>query len=296
MKNRIASAREALRMATKVRKQGKLPQSAPVCIYDFVEEKLAIEVKFQRVTSMEGMYVRAQPPVILICSERPSGRQAYTCAHELGHHVFGHGLRVDEYFDAAEGRDSFDPNEWVADRFAGFFLMPKYAVEQAFRNRAWDWRSCDPFQVYVVAGNLGVGYQSLVQHMRWSLGMLTKHQADELARTTPKQMRSSILKRDARSDLLIVDAAWDGRVAADLQVGEQAILPQKVSVEEKVVKILAEHELGVLVEATQTGTERATLSQANWAVNIRVSRHFYVGRSRFRHLEDPDHERSDRNQ
>lgn len=192
MASRIALAREALRQATTWRRKLELGRPDPICIYDVLEAKAGIEVKFQAVSSMEGIYVKADPPVIIVCSERPPGRQAYTCAHEFGHHVFGHGSKVDEYLGCEEEADSHDPEEWLADRFAGFFLMPKYAVERAFQVRRWSWERCDPLQLYVIAGSLGVGYETLIQHMRWSLGMLTDKQSKAQLRTTPKKIRESV--------------------------------------------------------------------------------------------------------
>ena len=59
-------------------------------------EQLGIEVRFMDFPSMEGMYVAGASPKILLSSLRPQGRRAFTCAHEIGHHVFGHGEQFDE--------------------------------------------------------------------------------------------------------------------------------------------------------------------------------------------------------
>ncbi len=295
MASRIALAREALRQATTWRRKLELGRSDPICIYDVLEAKAGVEVKFQAVPSMEGIYVKADPPVVIICSERPPGRQAYTCAHEFGHHVLGHGSKLDEYLGCNEKAGFHDPEEWLAERFAGFFLMPKYAVERAFQVRGWGWERCDPLQLYIIAGNLGVGYETLIQHMRWSLGMLTDTQLKACLRTTPKEIRESILGSESMARRLIVDRSWDNRIAADLQVGDRAILPEGLFPECKVLHVVAKHRLGTLVQAEAPGTERATFPDAAWGVNIRVSRRGYVGRSLFRHLEDPDYELSTNN-
>ena len=211
--------------------------------------------------------------------------------NEFGHYVFGHGSKVDKYLEDKPRTDSrSNPEEWLVDRFAGFFLMPKYVVEEAFKKRGWNWISCEPFQVYVIAGCLGVGYQTIIQHMRWSLQMLTADQANKLIRKTPKQIRESLLGTNKVPRLIVVDHFWDNRIAVDLQIGDQVILPAHVSVEGKSVKVIGKHELGILVEGQAVGTERVCLNNMSWAANIRVSRKFYVGRSLFRHLEDPDHE------
>lgn len=294
MKSQILLAREALRKASIQRRQAGVDKADPICIYDILEEKFGIEIKFKAIKSMEGMYLKNKPPVILISSERPAGRQAYTCAHEFGHYVFGHGSKVDKYLDDEPRVDANEPVEWLVDRFAGFFLMSKYAVQRAFRIRGWECQTCNPFQIYVVAGHLGVGYETIIQHMRWSLQMLSEKKAVRFLRKSPKQLRVSLLGKDSTSRLLVVDRFWD-KVAADLQVGEQAILPEGALIENKVVSVIDKHKLGVLIEAHTPGTERSWLSNSTWAVNIRVSRRRYVGRSIFRHLEDPDYEQSNSN-
>lgn len=292
MRERVLLAREALRKALSLRRKAGVSKSEPICIYDLLEEQFGIEIKFQSIKSMEGMFVlKNDRPIIVLCSERPPGRKAYTCAHEFGHYIFGHGSKLDEYFEDQPRVDSHsDPEEWLADRFASFFLMPKYAIEEAFKKRGWNWISCDPFQVYVIAGYLGVGYQTIIQHMRWSLQMLTADQTNKLIRKTPKQIRSSLLGTDKASRLIVVDRFWNNKIAVDLQIGDQVILPAHASVEGKTVKVIGKHELGILVEGQTVGTERVYLNDMSWAANIRVSRKFYVGRSLFRHLEDPDHE------
>jgi hypothetical protein len=290
MRDPTALAREALREAARLRRHLGVGRCDPLCIYDVLEERLGIEVKFQAIPSMEGMYIKSPSPVILIGSERPPGRQAYTCAHELGHHVFGHGGKVDKCLGGEETPKLHDPQEWLADRFASDFLMPKHAVEKAFRVRGWYPESCQLLQVYTVAGQLGVGYETLVQQMWRSLRMLSASQATTCLRILPKQLRSSILGELASSHLLIVDLFWDSKVAADLQVGDHAILPRGTSIEQRVVRTVGDHEMGVLVEAKTPGTEHAVLNDGAWAVNVRVSRKSYVGRSLFRHLEDPDYE------
>jgi len=40
---------------------------------------------------MEGMYYRGDPARIVIGARRPLSRRNFTCGHELGHHIFGHG-------------------------------------------------------------------------------------------------------------------------------------------------------------------------------------------------------------
>lgn len=284
--DRTLLARHALRKALEERRQAGVGAADPICVYDLVERR-GTEVKFWPVPSMEGMYYKTDPPVIVVSSERPAGRQASTCAHEYGHHVFGHGTRVDKLLSNTAPAKNKDPKERLADIFAGYLLMPRRAVEAAFVVRGWDLAPCTPLQAYIVAGQLGVGYETLIQHMRWSLQILSANHAEKLLHESPKQLRISLLGEDSTPRLLIVDQHWT-KVAADLQVGETAILPRGTITEGKVVRAVGEHDLGTIVQGYTPGTERAHLPGSDWAVNVRVSRKGYIGRSMFRHFEDPD--------
>lgn len=61
----------------------------PTCIYGLCEAH-NVSVRFNDI-NMEGMYDRTPKPRIHVSALRPLARRTFTCAHELGHHVFGHG-------------------------------------------------------------------------------------------------------------------------------------------------------------------------------------------------------------
>ena len=130
IRRRKELALDAAQQALRLRSEMGLGLQAPAPVFDIID-KLGVELRFWPIPSLEGVY-RAQPsPVILISSDRPPGRQVYTGAHELGHHVYGHGVAVDEASEnaAQEGSASTNPEEYLADRFAGFFLMPATTVK-----------------------------------------------------------------------------------------------------------------------------------------------------------------------
>ena len=129
MNNQQALAKSAATRALRIRAQVHAKPWEAVDVYD-VAQQLSVEVRFTRISSMEGMYLRQDAPVILIASERPAGRQRFSCAHELGHHAFGDGSRVDELFDPNSSTVRPD-DEIRADMFAGMLLMPKSSVDHA---------------------------------------------------------------------------------------------------------------------------------------------------------------------
>lgn len=281
-------ALDALGRALSVRKEMGIKPQAPVPVFDIID-RLGIQLRFMPIPSLEGVY-RAQPsPVILISSDRPPGRQAYTGAHELGHHVYGHGVAVDEASELA-GQQSpagMGPEEYLADRFAGFFLMPKTAVKHGFRTRGWEPSECTPRQVYTVAGWLGVGYTALVHHMRGSLGMLTYRQSALLLRTTPKDIRAGILSREVRENLFVVGEKWTDRTV-DVQVGDLILLPSGTHHEAANLRVVEETEAALLLTATAPGLGRVHRPESGWAAFVRVSRRNYAGLGPYRHEEDPD--------
>jgi hypothetical protein len=95
---RDSLAAQALEMAAQVRRSAGIGGLVPLCIYDLVESAFGdeIDLRFQPLKSLEGMYSRQHDGtgIIIISSDRPSGRRRYTCAHELGHHLFKHQVRT----------------------------------------------------------------------------------------------------------------------------------------------------------------------------------------------------------
>jgi hypothetical protein len=296
-------SRNAAIKALRLRRQLGISLNEALCLYD-AAERLGIEVRFVDVPSLEGMYVKGLgtgKPLILISAHRPAGRQASTGAHELGHHVFGHGTRIDQYVagvgvtlpHASVG----EPEELLANAFGAFFLMPKSAVERGFRERGLTPSSATEHQVFSIAGWLGVGYTTLVHHMRSSLHLLTSARADALLRRQPKQLKTELLGYQILGNVYSVDHAWTGR-PVDLQVGDIALLPVNARVESsrgRMVGVDAGDPVAIsMAERSRIGAARvltavspglARVTDGEWAAFVRVSRQGYVGRNVFRHFE-----------
>lgn len=277
-------ARLALRGALEIRRRRQVPKDAPICIFDLAE-RLELEVRFCAGNSFEGMYAKGSN-VILVPSLRPPGRQAFTAAHEMGHWHFGHGSRIDELPEFAP-EDKNDPEEWLANLFAAYVLMPSWAVESAFARRGLDPATCASTKLYLIACELGVGYDTLVQHLRWSLQLITPSRAAELAKATPKAIREVLLGDISTKHLVLTDTAWvSGNV--DLQVGHLALLPAGAVIEGSEATVLADLPAGRLVQGCQAGIARTFLEGRSWAKFIRVSRADFQGRNLYRHMKDPD--------
>ena len=189
MSTKIELARKAYTVAIKERKRAGIGLTSPICVFDLIHQA-GIEVRFQNISSMEGLYYNDGKPLILISSCRPRGRVAFNCAHEYGHHVFGHGDRIDEVIDSTS-KKQWEPDEFLADCFAGFFLMPKIAISKAFAVRGWNVAECTSDQAFVISGYMGVGYKSLLTHMYYSLKSISYEHFNQLNSFSPKALKSS---------------------------------------------------------------------------------------------------------
>jgi hypothetical protein len=282
MNNWQALAKSAAARALRIRAEVHAKPWEAIDVFD-VAQQLGVEVRFTKISSMEGMYLRQDAPVILIASERPAGRQRFSCAHEIGHHAFGDGTRVDELFDPSSGAVRHD-DEIRADMFAGMLLMPKSAVDHALSVRKLNPATANPVEFYRVACWLGVGYSTLAGHLHYALRAITQERFATVDRFTPKAIRESVLGKSTSEELIIVDERWSGR-PVDAAVGDLLMLPPGTSTEGPFCEKRAVLTHGVLYQAVTPGIGRFE-SPSGWAAFVRVSRKHYEGRSIFRHLEE----------
>lgn len=279
----------ALDKSVDVRMNAGLGVKDPVCIFGLCES-LGVRVRFVDV-SMEGLYVRSKvgSPEILISAQRPIPRRVFTCAHELGHHVFGHGFSVDEMVGRAEEDEGFDPDEFLVDTFAGFLLIPTIGLRRAFSVRGLNHKAASPLQLFTIACAFGVGYETLIKHMTYSLRMYTRSELKVLMRHGPKRIRTGVLGFETSDPLVIVDDHWR-LPTIDLEVRGRVLLPDWATVTGDHLEFEGSTSSGKLYLARRPGISRVTREGSDWAAFVRVSRYQFAGLSRYRHLEDEDDE------
>jgi len=282
-------AHQAMLESIEVRDEWDRELDGPLDIYALCED-MGVTVRFVDIPSMEGLYGRDDDgrASILLSSLRPLPRRAFSCAHELGHHVFGHGSSVDEIADGAgSGAKRFQPNEFLADTFAGFLLMPTLGVRKAFASRGWSQQTASPSQVYTIACHFGVGYETLIGHMAHALQSISGTRADELRKVGPKAIREQLLGSPAAEALIVADEQW-GLQTVDAEVGMRILLPSGVKADEGAA-IVAERIIvscrGELFRAARPGIVRVARMEPPWAAFVRVARHQFSGLARYRHLE-----------
>jgi len=277
----------ALNDALKFRMNNGGELIVPLDIFQF-STNLGIDVRFVDYPSLEAMYVKDKSPKIIISSQRPYGRQVFDCAHELGHHFYGHGSKIDEYKISTREEGQFEPEEFAADCFAGFLLMPKTLINHAFAIKGLSINECSELDFYAISNWIGVGYTTLISHMVNSLRILTPQRAKQLQAVSPKTIRQRLIPNLETSSVILVDYFWVGR-AIDVQIGDYVILPSEVLFNGEVATKIDGDNNNIIYQANTHGVGRFYSSVSSWAAFIRVSRKGYVGRSIFRHLEDPEY-------
>ena len=270
--------------------KGKLDQTSPICIYGLCET-LGVAVRFNNI-NMEGMYQRGLPPRIHLSARRPLPRRTFNCAHELGHHAFGHGSSIDELREDAKAQPWEDPKEFLADTFAGFILMPIIGLRRAFSVRGWTPETATPAQVFTVACEFGVGYATLLTHLSAGVNMLSRGRAAALQRVTPKALRMDILGVLTPEPLIIVDQHRTAPTL-DAEVKTLVLLPPGSEVAGGGLVFERDLTAGRLFRAVKPGIFQA--AAGDWAVFVRVAPiqknepYGYVGLAQYRHLEEePD--------
>lgn len=276
--------RQAVVEALRTRQTLGIPSSQPVCVLD-AADRLGVEVRLVDIPSMEGLYCRSDRPTIILSTLRPTGRQNFTCAHEIGHHVLGHGEQFDELIEQKSEQRQWDSQELMADCFAGAFLMPKTAVSRAFAMRNIDPNQCEPEAIYRIASWFGVGYGTLVHHLHFGLGLIQSARAAKLHKVKPVEIRRGLVDRHASTHLVVVDESWTD-VAIDLEVGDLLLLPTGTSIEGTVLELQPTLiNSGVLQGAISPGIGRVS-RDGTWFAFVRVRRKNYVGLARHRFEEE----------
>lgn len=282
-------ARSAYGKAGQIRRLAGVSPAASICVVDFVHDR-DVEIRFQNISSMEGFYYNdgVARPLILVSSCRPRGRQAFNAAHEYGHHVFGHGSCVDEVVDSASKRQP-QPNEFLADCFAGYLLMPKLAVSAAFACRGWKLGECTPEEVFVVSGYMGVGYTTLIAHMRYSLKIISQQHFLKLKSVTPKKLKHDFTGGNQPCEVILLDKHW-GNKAVDLCVGDCLLVPEDTSIHGTCLDFEMQTPSGLVFRAAKQGLDRALNEAEDWASHVRITRTHYEGLSQYRHFPEIDNE------
>lgn len=280
---RKALVMRGMQASIHARKKAGIDLKSPACIYGICES-FGVTVRFNDI-NMEGMYDRVPKPRIHVSVLRPLARRNFTCAHELGHHIFGHGSTIDELQDDRMRISTEQPDEILADAFAAFTLMPTLGLREAFARRGLDPNRASAAELFAIACNFGVGQSTLVNHLAYGIGTMNAGQRAAIGRITPKMIRTQVLGEDVAEQLTIADQHWSSPTL-DAEVGSLVLLPSAVFVDTAVLTPERELQSGRLFRVTRSGISRAAVPGTPWATFVRAAPRRYVGLARYRHLEE----------
>lgn len=286
MITRVDEARTAALEALRLRRDCGIALDAPLNPID-TADRIGVEVWYVDVPSLEGLFIRSSTPRILLPADRPIGRQAFACAHELGHYLLGHGTILDGIVsDGLTLPSRSEPVEHAANVFASHLLMPRAAMARAFRVRGWELEHVTAGQIYEIACALGVSYSGLIFQVCASFGSLDARRRSQLQRVSLRTIRSELLGEDCQPRLVVVDAHWP-RTSLDLWVGDLALVRGGGSAEnDMILGSKGRARSGELWVARRQGITRLTIGERS--VFVRVSRARFIGLACNRFAPDPD--------
>lgn len=284
---RVRLFRESASLALRTRLKLEVPLDSAISPY-LACESLGVEVRFVDVPSLEGVYHRGTKPLILLSSLRPSGRKSATCGHELGHHLLGHGTCVDEIDHNTTVAAWNDPNEYAADVFSSFFLMPRELIRNLLAALGTDLRSLKEEKVYTCAMLLDVSYTGMVTHLCRNLRLITAASNRQLRTAKLPAVRDRIAGEHVQGARLV---DLSGVIPIREAYGETGDLVRIPGCSKGAISRFCtaeDGERGALWRLARPGTF-ALERESGGSLVMRVRRADFTGKALFQFLEDPDY-------
>lgn len=251
----------------------------PICPYALCEA-MEFDLRFVKIASFEGMYV-ANRNLILISSERPEGRKRFTCAHEIGHHVLGHGTVIDEILDCGSNQQE----EQEADFFASMLLMPQSSVTRTLNRYGIAAEDMNPIDAYTLSKYCGVSYQAFITHICTNLRLITYKHYQRLKAENLSSIRSSIVGVETKNQVFSVGNWWDEK-AIELEVGDSIVSEKALSIDgpQIIQNVTADNRY--IYTAIAPGITR--IFNENWSCYTKVSRHKFHGFYQYKYDEEEE--------
>jgi Zn-dependent peptidase ImmA (M78 family) len=246
--------------------------NTPICPFNLAES-MGFDVRFLKISSFEGMYL-ADEGMILISSDRPEGRKRFTCAHELGHHVLGHGTVIDEIIEFGSNKEI----EKEADFFSAMLLMPSSAVRRAAKDIGINFNSVSTSQIYILSKYLGVSYAALLTQLYFNLKLVGSSIYKQLKSPSLRDIKNNFSHGCNDCEVFVVGSWWRDH-AVDIVTGDLIILDSCCVLEGAA---LSNYSGNNTFLATAPGIVKLS-NEEGWSVFVRVSRKNYSGMFQYRH-------------
>jgi len=250
----------------------------PICPFNLAEA-MGFDVRFVKISSFEGMYL-ADEGMILVAAERPEGRKRFTCAHEIGHHVLGHGTVIDEIIESGSDKEI----EQEADFFGSMLLMPSSAVKRGASALVIDFADPAPEDLYILSRYLGVSYAGLVTQLYFNLKSISNSSYQSLKAASVKSIKNVIYGEHAGGELFVVGGWWKEK-SIDMVAGDFIVSGNQLSIEGDAVSLVAGGPDKHILRAEKPGIAKIT-DASGWSSFVRVSRKGYSGMNQYRHDEE----------
>lgn len=274
----------AIRKASEIRLKLGFDLFQPINIYD-VCAKLELDVQFIDI-NMEGLYIKnAGASKVLLSSLRPFPRRVFTCGHELGHHVFNHGLKVDTISEENEDSPYKSKDEILVDTFAAALLMPVGGIEIEFEKRNLKFHSARPIDFYTISSVFGIGYQTLIMHCRIN-DLITESKLLELKKFSPaKIFRSEFGDLGETTFFKVIDGKSEVS-PIDLEVSNYISLPSDFIVADEFLEKQKDSVTSSLYLVKKAGISAVHSSNDYVSYFVRIQPQNYIGFAEYRHFEN----------
>lgn len=278
MLKKIRANQIAARALKTRKKYLSVSASTPICPFNLADT-MGLDVRFIKINSFEGMYL-ADDGRVLISAERPQGRKSFTCAHEIGHYILGHGTIIDEIIESGSDKEI----EKEADFFASMLLMPSSVVKRAAKDIGATFNNLSNEQVYILSKYIGVSYLALINQMYFSLDLIKKDLFERLKQGNLPQIKFNLLQSKTKSEVFVIGQWWRGR-AIDISIGDFLIFDESILVEGKPILKISDDTDRQIYQAVTSGITKVS-NNKGWSAFVRVSKQNFVGMYQYMHEED----------
>ena len=229
--------REGRLAAERLRNELGLADVSWVDVFDVIESGLNLDLLFRPLEGLYGFYWPHGRAGIVVNASHPSSLQRFTAAHELGHHVLGHGESVDEVRNiegalGIDGAEDFERRvvarstaeignaleEAAAQAFAGSFLMPLLPVNRYLKDHTESTHGgrLTAAEIYQLSVGFGASYDAACTQLA-ALNKIEWSYRSHLLDTTgalevATRIGFGVAPRHSRGDVVVGDAAPGSQV------------------------------------------------------------------------------------